>query len=520
MSISPINLKLPKQNINNFTPMQRFVRGMEIKSLAPVIFLECFVTGGRTVNAQKRGGFLEARERFTEEVIGALFWFGGVKVLNKINDYILSKALKIKDTDFDVVKDSIRDPLANYMKKVEKAGKTISKNKIAAFKFTKVAASVIMANALVGFVVPKINQTITKAYQTKNKEQENTQNKDSFIYTPVKPTMSDFINKDKSLSFKGAEKFLWLANKLENDSYWQLMSTDVGVTGGRAISARNTPERIEILWRDIASLFFYMFSMPLINGYLNQLEIGHKDRLNPVGARQTTDYLKHVMEKTGNTNMSANVFENMMFGNKDITSQMSKVQPEIKDGAITLDKFLDIIKKEFSAEDFDNYKQLAERMSKLQPKKEGVSMLAESQIKGIFEGGALNNPDFWDNVFTVAKGTEKHTEVVNGVRTTTEVANHKNPMRFIAQKDLDGIIDNVKNYVKDIIKQAKNTDINADMLEKVCKKNMRMNIANWGIGFAISALFLSTIIPKIQYWITKVTTGSNEFPGVAEYDKK
>ena len=192
----------------------------------------------------------------------------------------------------------------------------------------------------------------------------------------------------------------------------------------------------------------------------------------------------------------------------------------IKDGAITLDKFLDIIKKEFSAEDFDNYKQLAERMSKLQPKKEGVSMLAESQIKGIFEGGALNNPDFWDNVFTVAKGTEKHTEVVNGVRTTIEVANHKNPMRFIAQKDLDGIIDNVKNYVKDIIKQAKNTDINADMLEKVCKKNMRMNIANWGIGFAISALFLSTIIPKIQYWITKVTTGSDEFPGVAEYDKK
>ena len=57
MSVSPINLKLPKQNINNFTPMQRFVRGMEIKSLAPVIFLECFVTGGRTVNAQKRGGF-------------------------------------------------------------------------------------------------------------------------------------------------------------------------------------------------------------------------------------------------------------------------------------------------------------------------------------------------------------------------------------------------------------------------------------------------------------------------------
>ena len=40
---------------------------------------------------------------------------------------------------------------------------------------------------------------------------------------------------------------------------------------------------------------------------------------------------------------------------------------------------------------------------------------------------------------------------------------------------------------------------------------------NWGTGFAISAIFLSTIIPKVQYWITKVTTGQNEFPGTADY---
>ena len=122
MSISPINYRLPKQNINNFTPMQRFVRGMEIKSLAPVILLECFVTGGRTINAHKRGGFIESRERFTEEVIGALFWFGGVKALNKVNDFALRKMMGLKDTNFDVVKDSIRDPLANYMKQAKDAG--------------------------------------------------------------------------------------------------------------------------------------------------------------------------------------------------------------------------------------------------------------------------------------------------------------------------------------------------------------------------------------------------------------
>ena len=540
MSISPVNLRLPKQNISNFTPMQRFVRGMEIKSLAPVILLECFVTGGRTINAQKRGGFIEARERFTEEIIGAFFWFCGVKALNKVNDFALSRLMGLKDTDFDVAKDSIRDPLANYMRKAKDAGKAVSKTKIAAFKFTKVAASVVMANALVGFVVPKLNQAITKSYQQRQENEnaqnvqneqntqntQNTQNNQQerdFLLSPVKPKMEDFAGKkDKNVSFEGAEKFLWLANKLENDSYWQLMSTDIGVTGGRAISARNTPERIEILWRDIASIFFYMFSMPLINGLMNKFQLGHKDRLNPVGARQTTDYMQHVMDKMGYKGAAVPVeeFENMMFGNKDITAKMSKVQPEIKDGAITLDKFLETIRREFSKTDYDKYAELAKRMSKLQPQREGVSILAESQVKAMFEGGALNNPDFWDNVFTVAKGTETRTEVVNGVRTKVVIPNHKNPMRFVAQSELDGTIDTIKTYVKDIIKRAKDGNIDTTALENACKKNMKMNIMNWGAGFAVSALFLSTIIPKIQYWITRVTTGSDAFPGVSEYDNK
>ncbi len=536
MNISPINYRLPKQNINNFTPMQRFVRGMEIKSLAPVILLECFVTGGRTINAHKRGGFIESRERFTEEVIGALFWFGGVKALNKVNDFALSKMMGLKDTNFDVVKDSIRDPLANYMKQAKDAGRAVSRGKVAAFKFTKVAASVVMANALVGFVVPKLNQAITKAYQTKQQQeeinsniQESTQeniikrDEKEFLLSPVKPRMVDFANKkDDNVSFTGAEKFLWLANKLENDSYWQLMSTDIGVTGGRAISARNTPERIEILWRDIASIFFYMFSMPLINGLMNKFQLGHKDRLNPVGARQTTDYVQHVMEKLGHKEGSVSVadFEDIMFGKKDIVAKMSKVQPEIRDGAITLDKFLETIQREFSKEDYDKYAELAKRMSKLQPQKEGVSMLAESQVKALFEGGALNNPDFWDNVFTVAKGTETRTEIIDGVRTKVELPNHKNPMKFIAQSDLDGTIDTVKAYVKDLMKQAKDGQIDMSVIEKACKKNMKMNVLNWGTGFAVSALFLSTIIPKIQYWITKVTTGSDSFPGVSEYENK
>ena len=76
-------MKISPQKISDFSYSRRFIRGIGQRSLVPLIMLECFVTGGRTLQAYDRGGFEEARERFTEESIGAAFWFGGVKMFNK-----------------------------------------------------------------------------------------------------------------------------------------------------------------------------------------------------------------------------------------------------------------------------------------------------------------------------------------------------------------------------------------------------------------------------------------------------
>ena len=157
MPIKPESIK-PK-SIKEYDFARRLVRGVETGALLPVIGLECFVTGGRTYQSAKRGGFDEGRERFTEEFIGALFWFCGVKLFNRMNDFIGSKILKLKDSKFDVGKDAVRNPLANYLEKY--GSKTINEKTISIFKFTKVAASIVLANVLVGFVVPKINQKIT-----------------------------------------------------------------------------------------------------------------------------------------------------------------------------------------------------------------------------------------------------------------------------------------------------------------------------------------------------------------------
>ena len=85
-------------------------------AMAPIIGLEATVTGGRTVQAHKRGGKDEARERLIEETTGAIVWLGGVKVINDcVGDPLLKKLF---GGNFDVGTDKVlRTPFENFMKK-------------------------------------------------------------------------------------------------------------------------------------------------------------------------------------------------------------------------------------------------------------------------------------------------------------------------------------------------------------------------------------------------------------------
>ena len=347
MSINPVNVK--PDSINNYSFARRFTRGMGTGAMLPLIALECFVTGGRTIQAYQRGGFDEARERFTEEAIGAAFWFAGVKVFNRMNDWIGKKALKLVDTNFDVGRDRVRNPLANYLKD---KGKGISDKTIGKFKLAKVSASIILANILVGLVVPKINQRITLKLHDKReekkaaKENQNRTGEDYFQFS-----MNNFANrksdKNKDLSFgMSAQGMLSLANHFENDNIYQLLSTDVGIAGGRAISSRNEHERTEVLFRDLSSIYFYMFSIPNIHSWLNWLEDGKKTRLDPIASKQVTEQLK-LAYGTNKNGLTPQEFKKLALGdetnlgliNKELDSKFNK------DGIIKLDDLLQQIKK-------------------------------------------------------------------------------------------------------------------------------------------------------------------------------
>lgn len=138
---------------------------------------------------------------------------------------------------------------------------------------------------------------------------------------------------------------LSVANKFENDPTYQLLSTDAGIAGGRAISSRNNHERTEVLFRDLSSIYFYMFSMPNINRWLNQLEDGRKTRLDPVAAKQVTDHLQAVLDKN-NGKMSIEEFSKQVFGDNANVGYIDKtlLQKFNEHKVVTLDTFKDYLK--------------------------------------------------------------------------------------------------------------------------------------------------------------------------------
>ena len=529
MPINPTTIK--PQSINQFSLARRFTRGMGTGAMLPLIALEAFVTGGRTIQAYNRGGFDEARERFTEEAIGAAFWFCGVKVFNKMNDKIGQKVLKLVDTNFDVGKDTVRNPLANYLK--DKGGKGLNEKTIGKFKLAKVTASVLLANLLVGLVVPKINQKITVALQkkrttkennsenttkTNNKpketqtKQEQTQEKEFFNYS-IDKFQKDNTKNDVSFGMN-AQGMLSIAHKFENSNIYQLLSTDVGIAGGRAVSSRNEHERNEVLFRDLTSIYFYMFNIPNIHTWLNLLEDGKKSRLDPVASKQVTDQLKLAMaeHKDG---LDPDTFKKLALGDETNLGYMTKQLDGKFDskGIIKLDDLIAQIKKnpQLNTTQINEYIDCAKRMSTLQPKVQGVSILTKAQVEDVFKGGALNMPEFLNNVYGLASNNEMF-----GKSTKYK---HQDPYKFVGQGEFTAIKDDITEHIINIVKKAKKAGkkITLETIENADKMNFRKNLFNRSVGFAISAAFLSTYIPKIQYWITKKATGQDSFPGLTDY---
>ena len=160
--------------------------------------------------------------------------------------------------------------------------------------------------------------------------------------------------------------------------------------------------------------------------------------------------------------------------------------------AIELDKFLVAL----TPAEKEHYGDIARKMSELQPKRCGVSIISKNQIADVLKGGEINSPKLLHVMF------DNYTDGA-----------YKSEYKYVSHKDLYKYKDRVVKYVEDIANASKNGKIDSALLKSVKNKNLACTGLNFLVGFSICVAFISTIIPKIQYFITRKVTGRDGFPG-------
>lgn len=489
-------------------------------AMAPVIALEACVVAGRTYQAHKRGKWDEARERFIEEVMGSITWLCGVLSLNWLGDKLVAKILKSNGKNFDVGTDKVlRTPFDNFMKNLK--NKKFSQTQVAGIKAVKVLISILLANLFIGFVVPKVNQGLTKKLRYERKLEKQNQNQNN---------NQNNENQQKVVAFKGAMNAInSFTNAIENTNVGKLLSSDAGIVSGRMYNARKNEERREIAIRDIGSIYFYMWASGHVGNLLNLVESGKATRLNPNTALILD---KHLQDFVGNKEFSVDEFKSAVLGKKpneiNLSEQLKFEKEELSwFGKLFNKKPLEVIElSEF--EKYESNLEVVERAREtatLQPEKLGKKMLTKQQVIDSYNKALINDTKLLHNVFseyTGGKGIEKGKDAKGKpILSNTEFSggSYNDEYRFVSNNKLYKLKAQMEDYIETICKEAKGGKINKDLLDKVRNKNVFYSGINFAAGFTVAALFLSTLIPKFQYYVTKKTTGVDAFPGTYDYVK-
>jgi len=464
------------QNFKGITPLSRPLGIFyNPNNVLPTLFIESGVTAGRSFEANKTGGKIEASERLVEQGTSAVIWLWGVQALKKIGETIGKKVLKLKNLNFDVGFDYLRNPLENIDKK------------LVGFKVGNILTSTALATAFIGFGLPKINHFITNKMLEKNKNKENKNQK-----TLIKPqTIGDFqksLKKKNDISFTSLyDSCLNLAHTLENNSTARLFITDFGVIGGRFYNARNKYEKIENIFRDVSSIYFYLFSTKHIVKGLNKLS-GNTD-INPDVLKSVS---KMLTEKIKTTDVDSVSLIQKAFG--EVSNENLEKIDELFKGRkiIDLSEFLSA---------FDCNIEKAKSISSLQPLLKGNRVLTKEQAKDILINGWISEAGFLHNIYNSAtKG--KYSKKEN----------------FVSAKSLDNVRASVEKFILQLDKKLKKQggNLTEALIEKTANSSIHRNLAFYIIGTVASTFALAILIPKVQYFIRRKLTNKDEFVGIRD----
>lgn len=461
-----IKVSINKQNFKGLASNYLLNSFYDANAVLPTLLIETGVTTGRSYEANKRGGKKEATERLVEQGISALVWLYGVQALRKVGNFIGQKFLNIKNVAFDVGSDYLRNPMKfNDITKKDKA-----------FKIVNTLASTAIATIFIGFILPKINYKISSSISNDDK------NKNKQASLIKQTSLEEYKNKikkeNKNLNFTSLlSKSYDFANLLETNSTARLFVTDTGVIAGRYHNGRNKYEKIEGLFRDISSIFFYLASTPLIVYGLNK--IAKNTNINPKAQQNVVQMLKEKIPQ--NQFLTKANFLSLAKGELT-TAQKAQLDDLFKDRKIV------------SLSDFEktfNNSSKAQKMTQLQPFFEQNPVLTKEQASDVLKTSWISEPEFLRATFNkVTKGASD------------------DKTKFVSAKYLNDIriqMDNFLNQIDSALKQEdfKNQKELLKKIDMIANKNLRKNFAFNIFGTLISAFALGILIPKIQYFISR-----------------
>lgn len=229
--------------------------------------------------SDKTVAMLATRERLVDEYTTSAVWLGGIPLLERISNAVISKRGFNPEIGIKLLKDSPLQGIETNIQKFKdltpeaiKDLEFLKNNKSKYMKLLggKVFAETAIPIALMGFIIPKMVfawTAKTKKEIAKRKELAAQKNSPSFCSLKYK-TMDEFLarksqNKDNSEnnpSFKGN----MIAKMAELSTVQKMAVTDGGYAAGRVITARNKNAAIDVGFKMLCMLYLnFMFPKTL-----------------------------------------------------------------------------------------------------------------------------------------------------------------------------------------------------------------------------------------------------------------
>lgn len=231
--------------------------------------VKCAMTYKQNVKESKFIAQQATRERIIDEYTTSALWLGGIPLIGKICDKLMDSFTTSSKVDYNLLNESAYQGLSKNIEKFKNVAPNEIKDLIKVknnknlFKNAQVAkffATTAIPIALMGFVLPKLNFSITK----KKVEEKKRLNK-----TTLKPvSMEEFASsskKNNQISFKGIDK---LAN-MSNLSKMAIL--DGGLTVGRVKTGRNKAEKAELAFKMAGMCYLNYLAPKSIEKLLNNL---------------------------------------------------------------------------------------------------------------------------------------------------------------------------------------------------------------------------------------------------------